>query len=251
MSSPAIQRLESLLQTRKLDSTVLNPATAVARTVASTGVAAIDGLLGGGWPCGEMSELIGARSTGRTAVLIATLAEAVRAGGIVSLVDTFDRFDPDGAAAAGLDLDRLLWVRGPQLTIESLTAFGRAVARPAAHVEQALQQAIRAADLIVRAGGFGVVALDLGDVPPRWVRAFPFTTWLRLAHANEGRDAACLLVGDAPIGRSARGVSIRLEATRVWAGAHAQSRWFTGFQIRPHASAGSSPQLSRHESTLA
>jgi len=235
MGSLAIQRLESILQTRKLDNTVLNPAAPAPANVLPTGVAAIDHALGGGWPCGEVSELFGARSTGRTAVLTATLAHAVRGGAIVSLVDTFDRFDPIGAASAGLDLERLLWIRGPSLTIEHLQSTGRSVARPAAHVEQAIQNAIRAADLVIRAGGFAAVAIDFADVPTRWLRALPFTTWLRLAYANEGRDTACVLVGEAPVGRSARGASLRLDATRCWSGAHPQIRRFAGFRIDPYA----------------
>jgi hypothetical protein len=60
----------------------------------------------------------------------------------------------------------------------------------------------------------------------------PFTTWLRIAHANEGRDTACVLVADAPIGRSARGRSLPLDTQRIWTGAHAQRRRFAGFRPR-------------------
>jgi RecA/RadA recombinase len=84
----------------------------------STGLGALDAMLGGGWRRGEVSELIGARSTGRTSVLFATLAAATARGDVVGLVDALDRFDPASAAAAGVDLDRVLWVRGPTLTAE-------------------------------------------------------------------------------------------------------------------------------------
>jgi hypothetical protein len=92
-----------------------------------------------------------------------------------------------------------------------------------------------ALDLIVRAGGFGVAALDVADVPSRYLCALPWTTWLRLAHANEGRDTVCLLVGDAPMGKSARGTSVRLDATHQWTGTSAQSRRFGGIEIRAGA----------------
>src|SRR5262249_59488899 len=92
-------------------------------------------------------------------------------------------------------------------------------------------------DLSVRAGGFSIVALDVADVPARHLRALPWTTWLRLSHANEGRDTVCLLVGESPMGKSARGTSVHLEAARRWTGASAQSRRFSGFSV--HMRAGS------------
>jgi hypothetical protein len=233
MSSSAIQRLESLLQSRKLDTTLLGNLAPVSRQVLATGLPAIDARLGSGWPCGEVSELAGRRSSGCTAVLMATLAAATVQGGIVGLVDAFDRFDAITAVNAGLDLDRVLWVRGPSLTLES-------VRPPITAVERAIQQAIRACDLMIRAGGFTVVVLDLSDVPPRALAGVPFTTWLRLAHANEGRDTVCVVKADQPMGRSAHGVSLRLEARRCWTGAHANSRRFAGFAIardRPDARA--------------
>jgi RecA/RadA recombinase len=206
MSSRAIQRLESLLQTRRLDNTLAHRLPA-GGGVLPTGLERLDSKLGGGWPQGEVSELVGRRSSGCTGVLVATLAAATRRGGIVGLVDAFDRFDPVTAARAGLDLDRVLWVRGA-----------------------AVLDAIRALDLIVRAGGFAVAALDLADAPPRAMAALPFTTWLRLAHANEGRETVCLLMGEASMGRSARGRSVHFTARRCWSGAQAQSRRFLGFQ---------------------
>lgn len=211
MTSAAVQRLESLLQARKLDNTLTRAQPGLVRRVLPTGIASIDVRLDGGWPQGEVSELLGRRSSGRTSVLIATLAAAAQRGGLVGFVDAFDRFDPRTAAGAGLDLDRVLWVRG--------TASG--------HV--AVRQAVRALDLIVRAGGFAVAALDVADAPLRSLHALPFTTWQRIAHANEGRETVCLLVGESPMGRSARGVALRLNTTRRWAGTSAQSRRFVGF----------------------
>ena len=225
MSSPALERLESLLHARKLTHT-LGSALARQRPVVSTGIPVLDARLGGGWPCGEVSELLGRQSSGRTSVLLSTLAAASRRGGLVGLVDAFDRFDPWSAARAGLDLDRLLWVRGTPATSLPRRSAGGAEAGT-------IVNAIRALDLIVRAGGFALVALDVADAPPRAMRTVPFTTWLRIAHANEGRDTACVLVADAPIGRSARGRSLQLDTQRIWIGARAQRRRFAGF--RPKA----------------
>jgi hypothetical protein len=220
MRSEALQRLETLLHARKLGATVA----AAARTpvaVARTGADDLDRQLDGGWPCGAVSELVGRPSTGRTGLLVSTLARAAAEGQVVALVDTCDRFDPRSAAGAGLDLDRLLWVRGAPLTVE--------LARPAV-LDRALRQAVRAFDLILRAGGFAVVVLDLADVPAAAVRRLPPATWLRLAHVNEGRPTVGLIVGTAPVGRSARGVSVQLEARPVWTGSSPQNRRFEGFK---------------------
>jgi hypothetical protein len=141
------------------------------------------------------------------------------------LVDTFDRVDPVTAAAAGLDLSRVLWVRGPSLT-PTTTASRRDTL-----VEGAVLRAIRACDLIVRAGGFGIVALDLAGAPQRALRELASSTWMRLAHANAGQSTVCLLVGEQPMGRSARGVSVKLTSSRRWSGTSPQSRRFAGFEI--------------------
>ena len=223
MSSIALQRLETLLATRRLDATLAQVCPTTVETGRSTGVTALDAALGGGWPAGEISEVIGPRSSGRTGLLLATLAAATREGHVVALVDTFDRFDPTTATAAGLDLDRVLWVRGPAILAERSQAT---------LVDTAVNRAVRALDLIVRAGGFAVAALDLCEVPPRQLRALPAATWLRVAHANEGRKTVGLLVGETPIGRSARGASVHLSATRVWTGDSLQSRRLSGIAVR-------------------
>ena len=57
---------------------------------------------------------------------------------------------------------------------------------------------------------------------------------MRLAHANEGRDTVGLLLGEAPMGRSARGASVTLEAAACWRGDSAQSRRLTGLTIQAH-----------------
>jgi hypothetical protein len=215
MPSLAVERLESALQARHFDRTLLNRRLPGGR-VAATGWGPLDAALGGGWARGEVSEAIGARSSGRTALLHTTLAAATRRQEVVALVDTVDRFDPRSATTAGVDLSRLLWIRGPAITAEH--------ARPAA-LDEAVSKAVRAFDLVIRSSGFAVIALDLADIPPRIVRGLPIATWMRIARVIEGhagRDTAGLLLADAPVTRSAGGVSIRLTAEGAWVGASAQ-----------------------------
>jgi RecA/RadA recombinase len=231
MASAALSRLETLLHTRKLGMTLAQAA--VPRVVMPTGLPDCDRSLQGGWPVGAISEIVGVRSSGRTTLLVSTLATATSQGQVVALVDAFDRFDPRSAAASGVEVDRLLWIRGAPITVEQ--------ARPAL-LERTVQQAVRAFDLILRAGGFGVVALDLADAPARVVRGLPSATWLRLAQVNEGRPTVGLLVLDVPMGRSARGVSLRLAARPRWTGTSAQSRRFAGFETQYVAASAGTPR---------
>ena len=146
--------------------------------VTSTGVPWLDEQLGGGWRQGEISEIVGGRSSGKTSVLLSSLAAATAGGGVAALVDAVDRLDPLSLQETGVDLSRVLWVRGAAITIEMARA---------ALIEDVVSRAVRAFDLVIRAGGFSLVALDLSDVPSRYVRALPWATWKRLAYANEGQ----------------------------------------------------------------
>jgi hypothetical protein len=136
----------------------------------STGIGAIDKLLGGGWPRGALSELCGRRSSGRTSVVLASLATALGAGHATALVDVDGTLDPRGAEAAGVPLARLLWVRA-----------GR-------------REALKAADLLIAAGGFGMVALDLGEGLSR----IPSAAWIRLKHAAERQRTAVIVASPRP-----------------------------------------------------
>src|SRR5690349_12331920 len=107
--------LESLLRTRHLDrtlTTALSPAPVRDEAlVAATGNEPLDARLDGGFPRGQLSELVGPRSSGRTSVALQLLAAATARGELVALVDALDMLDVESAAAAGVDLDRLLWIR--------------------------------------------------------------------------------------------------------------------------------------------
>ena len=222
MASLALTRLETLLASRKLDATVARMDNVRLVEAAPAGIASLDQALGGGWRLGEVSEIIGGPSSGRTGVMLASLAAATSTGAIVALIDAFDRLDPVTASAAGVDLSRVLWVRGPALSLPG---------RPGI-VTSAIKQAIRAFDLVMRAGGFSVVALDVAGAPAQAFRDLAPATWQRLATAIAGQNSAALVVGDRPMGRSARGVTVRLESTRRWTGARLQSRRLGGLEIQ-------------------
>jgi hypothetical protein len=215
-------RIESLLKDRKLDVTLtsLAPWAAPSRAGdagdrAALGVPAIDAALGGGLRRGHLSEVVGSRSSGRTTILCRALCAAVGRGELAALVDASDRFDPASAAAAGLDLSHLLWVRE--------TGDGA--------------RAIKAAHLVLQAGGFGLVVLDLADLRAPAVRGLPFTTWFRLARVIEGSPTAALLVAAEHVARSAGGATILMEPPSrqgLWNGARShRARLLTGLDMNP------------------
>ena len=214
MPAAARAALETLLRARKLDLTLTSarPWVAPEDRLAPTGIAAIDGPLGGGLRRGHLSEIVGARSTGRSSVLCRTFAAATARGEVVALIDASDRFDPSAAAAAGVDLAQVLWIR----------ERGDA------------PRALKAANLVIQAGGFGIVAFDLADVPPLAVRQFPYTTWMRLSRVIEGGQTVLLLVGTDRIARSSGGATIALQNARAeWAGHADRARHLTGLDNQP------------------
>ncbi len=230
--------LESLLKDRKLDRTLavfpaLRPAGPIEDLVIRTGHSRADQALEGGWPRGHFSELSGPPSAGRTSLLVGTLAAATGGGELAALVDAADRFDPVPAAARGVVLERLLWVRG------HVSDRQRVVPVPGGSAghrggDRALTQAIRAFDLILRAGGFALAVLDLSGVPARTIKRLPFTTWLRLGRSVEGSRTAALLLADTPTARSAGGVSLELQAAPArWRGQSDQARVFDGPSLAP------------------
>ena len=88
----------------------LSPLAPQAPRLLPTGVAQVDGLLAGGVPVGGISEFTGAGSAGRTSLAFSLLAEATP-DAACAYVDTEDGLDPRSAAAAGVCLRNLLWVR--------------------------------------------------------------------------------------------------------------------------------------------
>lgn len=204
MSNPAVAVLESALRAKKLDrtlTTALQPGKGEGAVV-PTGIAALDAVLAGGLPRGELSEIAGARSSGRTTLLLQVIAAATRRGEIAAFIDTFDRLDVASAIAAGVDLGGLLWVRGD-------------ASLPPDH---AIERALKALNLVLVSGGFSVAAIDLADAPPAALHRLPFTTWMRVQRTIEGSETACLIAGPHPIGRSAGGLTLTLDGVSRWTG---------------------------------
>lgn len=167
----------------------------------ATGVADLDALLGGGLPRGQVSEIVGATGSGRTAVAHALLAAATRRGEVVAVVDLPDALHPETLGRAGAALERVLWVRPPSLLA-----------------------ALKCTELILGAGGFGLVVLDVGAAVP----ALPLHVWPRLLRA--ARQAGAVLAVQAPqrVAGSSAALSLALTLQRA--------RWnaglFEGLAVR-------------------
>jgi hypothetical protein len=177
---------------------LVRPREGVSSPRTRTGLAPLDALLEGGFPRGQLAELVGPRTSGRTRVLLGTLADVTRRGAWAALVDGTDGLDPPSAQALGVTLDRLLWVR----------CGGR------------LDLAWRAADLLVRSGGFELVAVDLGDLPPWTLGRIPAAVFVRLQRAVEHAPAGLLIAAPRRVAGSLAAVAVALVPRRV--------RWATG-----------------------
>jgi hypothetical protein len=220
MAHVARAELESLLRARKLDVTLTtspgrNASDAAVEAVAATGVPALDAALGGGLRRGHLSEVIGARTTGRTTLVCHICAAAAARGEIVAIVDTYDRLDPASAATVGVDLSRVLWIRD----------------------RGDVPRALKAMNLVLQAGGFGTVILDLADARHPALRQIPMTTWMRLSRVIEGSQTVALLVGAEHLARSPGGVTITLGAADAggvrWSGDGDRARLLRRIDLRP------------------
>jgi recombination protein RecA len=200
---PDRDSLIAALAARRLDRTLttsLAPIDPYDETaIGATNISSLDAQLGGGFPRGQLSELVGARSSGRTSMLLQMMAAATARGELVALVDALDMLDVSSAAAAGVDLDRLLWIRGHVVSNPGLCRDMN---------QRAMEQAVRALTLVLQAGNLGLVVLDVGEAPAEALRRLPFTTWLRLQKMVEGRQTMCVIVGNEPMARSSAGLTV-------------------------------------------
>jgi recombination protein RecA len=173
----------------------------------SSGIPEIDSCAGG-LPRGAMTEIYGPPCSGRTSLLISALASRTADGEVCALVDARDSFDPETANAGGVELNQLLWVRCRNI-----------------------DQALRATDLLIQGGGFGLVAIDLSDVVPKTVRQVPLNAWFRFRRAVEGSPTILMLVEQESNAKTCASLVLRLDAqpARWWEAAKTQQHNFSGY----------------------
>jgi len=227
----------------------------LAPEMVSSGIPTLDALTGG-LPRGSLTEICGSASSGRTTVLLAALAAATRRGEICVVVDASDALDPQSVAAAGVDLNRLLWVRCGELhTRENPPRRYRGTEKinnqqstinnspnrqsqignqefPGSASEHCLEQVLRATDLLLESGGFGLIALDLSDLPWQAARRIPLTTWFRFRRAIEHTPTILLVIERQAIAGSCSSLLLQLGSGQELKGCEsAYTQLLTGLEI--------------------
>lgn len=283
----------------------LTPVRKMIHPVAPTGVSAVDELLHGGLPIGAITEMVGPESSGRTAIALSFLNQQTRAGKVCAWVDVSNALAPESAAAAGIALSRILWVRCgvtryvpnvpvtrqftlpekyliPSPTQKGLHGGGcgghprretkgmpyaltgllhpenlaprcaepqrriqkeritfapqRQPDLPRAHVPAStgkpwtrIEQALRAIDLLLQAGGFSAIVLDMASIPPEHASRVPLATWFRYRAAAERTQTSLLLLTQYPCAKSSGELILRFQPAK----AHQdEGRVFTGMECR-------------------
>jgi len=197
----------------------------------ASGVAALDAV-SGGIPCGCITVICGAASSGKTSVLLAALARNTRDDGNSVLIDASDSFDPKSAAAAEVNFSRLLWVRcgggkGREPRTNGVSAHD---ARRTTHDQQPraksqepragaspseirLEQVLKTTDLILQSGGFGLIALDLAGIPEKFVRRIPLASWFRFQRAVEHTKTALLVISEFSCAQTCAALVLELQSS--------------------------------------
>ena len=277
------------------------------RSVAPTGIGEIDALLHGGLPAGAISEIVGGESSGRTSLALAFMAGITRAEKVCAWVDVSNTLHLESAAAIGVDVSRMLWVRcgvessgeprqsfqpelalpgkytvppkaikglhgggfGPHPRTEArglstaasdlLGSHGSACALPSGarhgrklqpqredrerqpvrrqRIKNAaagkpwlrLEQALRVTDLLLQAGGFAAIALDMGSIEPEHALRVPLATWFRFRAAAERTQINFLLLTQHACAKNSACLVLRLDQG---AALTRESTIFTGMEHR-------------------
>jgi recA bacterial DNA recombination protein len=178
----------------------------------SSGVRELDALTGG-LPRGCLTEVCGAASSGRTSLLLAILASATQRKEACALVDGTDSFNPQSAASAEVNFEKLLWVRcGGQKNV-SPRRHRDTEKNNVQKLETPIDQALRVTDLLLQSGGFGLVVIDLADVPFKTARRIPLTSWFRFQRAVEHTPTVLLVITPAPCAQTCAALLLRMEAS--------------------------------------
>jgi hypothetical protein len=304
MASASAIRLQIEAALARRIPSALTPAPRIIRPVAPTGIGPVDELLEGGLPLGAITELVGPECSGRTSLALSFLSRMTQTGNVCAWIDVCDGLDPESAAAAGVDLTRLLWVRcgvgakpqptfaadnfrlpeqcltpppakkglhgggfgpHPRTEVKGLSESVSELLRPEAfaprlepqrrakpendaalpasplHPPKAnvrvqpgkpwarMEQALRVADLLLQAGGFAAIVLDMGSIAPEHVTRVPLATWFRYRAAAERTQASLLLLSQHPCAKSSGELLLRFQPGHACGD---EATLFTGIEHR-------------------
>jgi hypothetical protein len=265
----------------------LTPAPRIIRPVCSTGIQSLDEVLKGGLPLGAITEVVGPECSGRTSFALSFVAQVTHEARVCAWIDVSDALHPESAAAAGVNLSRLLWVRcgipsagkerksphndfvlpekylvprpvtkglhgggcgpPPRGEVKGLPDAVRGLLRPETIAPRCaepqrrerprretfdpnpllpvnrdgkrfatgkpwsrISQALRVTDLLLQAGGFGAIVLDMGGIAPEFVSSVPLATWFRYRAAAERTQASILLLTQHASAKSSAALVLRM-----------------------------------------
>ena len=194
---------------------VLTPAAQGIQDLTRTGIAQIDALLDGGLPVGAISEITGSASSGRTTIALAFLARRTQEGNSCAWIDANDNMDPESAAANGVSLKHLLWVRCKNGSIEEPPPHIHRKPADNKHPWTRLDQAIRATDLLLQAGGFAAIVLDLANEAIEHGRRIPLATWYRFRQTANRTRCSLIVLGKAAYAQSSAAVVLECQPNQI------------------------------------
>ena len=217
----------------------------------STGIVQLDALTGG-IPRGCLTEVCGRPSSGKSSMLLATMASVTRRGEFCVLIDASDSFDPSSGAAAGVEFSKLLWIRcgkspsgfdyrasvkndqtgvpHPSAFFAEGEAFDFTDSEHTTHDSQqiisknvlandqrptandSLEHVLKSTDLILQSGGFGLVVLDLAGIPDKFVRRIPLASWFRFQRTVEHTKTALMVVSEIVCAQTCAALVMKLSA---------------------------------------
>jgi hypothetical protein len=179
-----------------------------------TGIPAIDDLTNGGIPFNSLTEICGSSvaSSGKTSFLLSLLSQATQQGRYCALVDANDSFDLTSAEAAGVNLSLICWARCGKSRQKFIP----------------LKQAFRATEEFLQNGGFGLIAVDISDIPEKYVRQIPLNDWFRLSKVLGDMPTALVFIEQHPHATSCARLVLRLITDR----ATFSGKLFTGFNLK-------------------
>ena len=177
----------------------------------ASGLSQVDQLIGGGIARGRISELTG--GTGKTSLAAAFASNAIRDGEVAAWLDLEGCCDPISLAAAGINLERMLWAApatseassaGVSVIMEAglndrsaewqAAEIGSARASTSYREREARKRPeramLKAAEWLMAAGGFGLIVIDFGRL--RW--PLRSSVAMRLARGAEQSGAALIIL---------------------------------------------------------
>jgi hypothetical protein len=199
-------QIEHLLEGRF--PSALSPVPRTVRDVDAIGIDEVDRLLEGGLPVGAISEIIGPASSGRTSLALAFLAQRTADNRFCAWVDTHDTLDPESAAANGVNLHRLLWVR-----CQDIGQRAQKVDKQKPWTK--LDQALRATDLLLQAAGFAAIVLDIGDIAPEHGNRIPLATWFRFRQAADRTRCSLVVLAQSAYAQSSAALALECSPLQV------------------------------------